>query len=624
MLSGRGESHVVVPSRLSTLDAVDVEPVEPELAKPQSAPISTQEMLPDFVRVLYDEVGMHASFRHELCPVELDTGASQVQGRKRLFAFILLAEMMNSDVVEEVTRALKLKEFQAADPLYYIATPKMMLSLSRGGTTSNRSGKVGVTTVIRRRGDNALWSNFADAGRYAWREDASDLHFEIADESEFSQLRFCIDGEMVAPAEFRWPTVDMMDTLSHVWQKSKGASHGTFSLSLPQQTSVRAMIDGHDANFRWGSMQSYDGHVTVMRLLKQGSTEHIRTFEELGFFQQQAQMWARNTVQQGGGAVTSGVIGSGKTTTLQAAMMGLPDSMNKVAVEDPVELVTPGVHHFQVARSPDDKTDEDPFLVFKRMIKRMNAHVVWVSEMRDAASAGLFRDVAGAGLRALATVHAPSAVATPDRLADGELQIPRGVLATPGFINLYSYQALLRRTCPHCAIRDAQMKNALGVDKLREIERLFKFDVGAIKLRNLEGCDHCRRPGLPSLNGARGRIVVAEMFEPDDPCLLFIRDSKTLELGNYVRSMRTTGFDVPDCTGKTVLEVAMYRVFDGTVDPREVEAKFGSFIQYELKTRCNSGGNVIAMAGHGRSATRSPRPMRRDLSSWANQVRAIS
>jgi type II secretory ATPase GspE/PulE/Tfp pilus assembly ATPase PilB-like protein len=126
------------------------------------------------------------------------------------------------------------------------------------------------------------------------------------------------------------------------------------------------------------------------------------------------------------------------------------------------------------------------------------------------------------------------------------------------------------------------MKEALGARKLQQIERLFGFDIEGIRLRNPQGCELCQRPNLPELNGARGRTVVAEMFEPDEQDLAYIRDAKNIELAAYQRSKRQVGFDVPDSTGKTVFEVAMYKVFAGVVDPREAE-RLCSLDAYEAR-----------------------------------------
>jgi hypothetical protein len=102
------------------------------------------------------------------------------------------------------------------------------------------------------------------------------------------------------------------------------------------------------------------------------------------------------------------------------------------------------------------------------------------------------------------------------------------VLATPGFVNLYVYQALLA---------DVRLRPLQGgrqghpqVQKLQQIEQLFQFDVDGIRVRREAGCDKCRRANLPDLNGIRGRVMAAEMFEPDELDLMYIRDSRAIEL----------------------------------------------------------------------------------------------
>jgi len=539
---------------------------------PAPVPVPTEEIatvddLPVFLRTLYDELEMAPSLRHSICPVLVASPAHSDQ--RGQFALIVTREMVNSDVTEEIARQLRLR-FDPATPAAYVAAAQVMVALSRGSVDPSVLDEKGPFGA--RRPASALWQNFEAVARFALREGASDLHWEVEDQGTHSQIRLAIDGHLVAPPEFRMETGVMLDTLSHIYQKGKGGSHGVFSRSLAQQTSIRARVDAHGLAFRWASMQSATGHVTVMRLHREEvETRKVDFVRDLGYFEQQAMLLDRSTTHLGGGTVLVGVVGSGKTTTAHAILQRQPGWMNKMTIEDPVELLAEGTHHFSVSRTLDGANrDEDPFIAVKRQIKRMNPHFVMVGELRDHESAGLFRDVAGAGLRALTTVHAVSALGAPDRLSDGELRIPRSVLATPGFVNLYVYQALLPRTCA-CGLRGADMKQALGAAKLKQIERLFRFDVEGIRLRNSEGCDQCRRPNLPDLNGARGRTVAAEMFEPDEQDLIYIRDARNIELAAYQRTKRTTGFDVPDSTGKTVFEVAMYKVFAGILDPHEAE-----------------------------------------------------
>jgi type II secretory ATPase GspE/PulE/Tfp pilus assembly ATPase PilB-like protein len=70
-------------------------------------------------------------------------------------------------------------------------------------------------------------------------------------------------------------------------------------------------------------------------------------------------------------------------------MQRLPSWMNKMSIEDPVELMAHGTHHFSVARQLDGSNrEEDPFIVAKRQLKRMNPHFVMVGEVRDLSQPG--------------------------------------------------------------------------------------------------------------------------------------------------------------------------------------------------------------------------------------------
>ncbi len=356
-----------------------------------------------FLSTLYEELSLSQSLRHSICPVLVSEGSGATT--RGTFAVILTREMLTSDVTEEILRQLRLR-YDAATPMLHVAAPQVMVTLSRGGV--DPMGLAEGAPTGGRRPASALWHNFEAILRFGLRETASDIHWEIVDQGTHSQIRFAIDGYLVDPPEFRMETGVLLDTLSHIFQKGKGGSHNAFSRALPQQTSIRTRVDGQSVVCRWASAQSVNGHLTVMRVHREEAQTTVLDFVgDLGYFPQQAALLDRCTLNLGGGTVFVGVVGSGKTTSAQAVMQRLPAWMNKMTVEDPVELIAPGTHHFSVSRTLDSgNRDEDPFIAMKRQIKRMNPHFVMVGELRDHESAGLFRDVAGAGLRALTTVHA--------------------------------------------------------------------------------------------------------------------------------------------------------------------------------------------------------------------------
>lgn len=565
--AGQGPMPAPVPSANPGLDDVGLGRVHPRT-------IEHIDDLPTFSRKLYDDVALQPSFRHVICPVEVESGQ---------FALICTEEMVHSDVAGELIKALSFSR-KPAQPLYYIGSTVVMVELCRDGVMENlqRAKGRGVKLLSQKRA-SSLWSQFENMVDFALRNDASDLHLEIDRQRERSCVGFRVDGKLVRPRPFEIKTLDLLDTSAYLYNlHAQSGSENAFNENKPQACQIRADIHGARLLFRWASNQSARGTKVVMRMLRQDETQTVRTLEELGYLPDQVVVWKRAIGRLGGGIVIAGVVGSGKSTTGQTIMTMLPESMAKYTVEDPVEYIIPGTTQFSVSRAMTD-VGADPFIAVKRQLKRMDPDAVLIGEIRDRESAGLFRDIAESGHRAFSTVHAPSAIDTiAMRLTSDELGIPVDVIATPGFMNLLVYQALLPLNCS-CRLthRDTQ---AVDEAYLARIERVFGIERSALRFANPEGCPHCRREGLPELHGVKGRTVVAEMIELDQTMLQFFRDRQNLELKRYVRSLNRASFLEPSTVGKTVLEVAMYKVAQGLIDPREVEFKFGSFEQYEQHT----------------------------------------
>ena len=532
--------------------------------------------LPTFSGKLYDVVGMLPSLKHRLCPIDVSTDANP-----KTFSVVLLHEELQTELTADLVKQLGFSGWTLAEDGYYIAPQPVMVDLARDGINENR--KSGKGAAGAKKHDSALWNMFEAAAKFAIENDASDIHIEIDRTKVESQIKFRVDGRLTKPREFQIETFKLLDMVAYLYNvHSNSGSENTFNENQPQQCQIASAIRGQKLLFRWASNKTASGTKVVMRVIKQDSVETIRTLAALGYLPPQISIWKRALSRLGGGTLVAGVVGSGKSTTLQCVMSMLPDWMAKYTAEDPVENLIPGAAQFTVSRSLTAH-DEDPFLAIKRQTKRMDPDVVMVGELRDRESASLFRDIAESGHRAFSTVHAPSAIDMITlRLVSSEMGIPRDVIATPNFINLLVYQALVPKLCPGCK------REAVDVHDdayLSRIERLFGIHRASLKAQNDEGCDDCRRKGLPELNGSKGRIVVAEMIEPTPKMLLLFRDCKNLELKHYIRSLRTAKFDEPDSTGKSALEVAMYHVAKGTVDPREVEIKFGSFEQYEAESK---------------------------------------
>jgi general secretion pathway protein E len=546
------------------------------------------EDLPAFSRKLYELVGMQPSLKHRLCPIDVSTDEAP-----KHFAIVLHPEELHTDITAALISDLGFKGWRLAQESYYVATTSVMVDLARDGINENR--KSGRATSGAKKQDSALWNLFEGAALFALDNNSSDIHIQIDRTKVDSQIKFRVDGRLTRPREFQIDTFKLLDMVAYLYNvHSNSGSENTFNENQPQQCQISCSIKGVKVLFRWASNKTAVGTKVVMRVILQDNEQSIRSLEELGYLAPQTVIWRRAISRLGGGTLVGGVVGSGKSTTLQTVMSMLPDWMAKYTAEDPVENLIPGADQFTVSRSLTSN-EGDPFLAIKRQTKRMDPDVVLVGEIRDRESASLFRDIAESGHRAFSTVHAPSAIDMITlRLVSSELAIPRDVIATPNFINLLVYQALVPKLCPSCKV-DATLR--YDEVYLARIERLFGINRSRLKAQNNEGCEHCRRKGLPELNGAKGRIVVAEMIEPTPKMLLLFRDLKNLELKKYIRSLRKANFDEPDSTGKSALEVAMYHVSLGLIDPHEVEMKFGSFEQYDQErqeedTASLEGGNA--------------------------------
>jgi general secretion pathway protein E len=541
-------------------------------AEPAPDSIEDTDELPDFKRILYEELDMAPSLRHRLCPVEL----VQSEGHPR-FAIILLADEQNTDITGSLAEQLKAKGFIAGTPLHYVASKTVLADLARDKIVSHKKRQA--KTTGPKRADSALGTIFESAAGFAIDSDASDLHFEINHQAERSPIRFRVDGRLTSPKQFELPSMNLLDTIAYMYNtQGKSGSENSYNENKPQQCHIKTTIKGRRLLFRWASHPTANGTKVVLRMLFQDSTQSIRSLKELGYLDHQILIWQRAIARLGGAILISGVVGSGKSTTMQTIMSMFPQWMAKYTVEDPVEYIMPNTSQFPVSRTLSER-DDDTFLGAKRQLKRMDPDAVLIGEIRDRESAGLFRDIGESGHRALATVHAPSAIDMLTlRLVSEELGLPRDVLATPDFLNLLVYQALVPKLCTRCSVPASQVH---GRAYLQQIERLFGIDASSVRACNQNGCQHCKREHIPELNGSKGRIVVAEMIEPDETMLMLFRQRMNVELKRYIASLRTSAFTEPDSTGKNALEVAMYHVSQGSIDPREVELKFGTFDSYE-------------------------------------------
>jgi len=322
----------------------------------------------------------------------------------------------------------------------------------------------------------------------AVKEGASDVHIETQEKRLV--VRFRVDGvlrDMIEPPRALAP---LLVSRIKVMAKLDIAER-----RVPQDGRVTLRIGGHDVDARVSTIPTQHGERVVMRLLEKGSLR--LDMEVLGMSERDRSVFTRLLERPHGMLLVTGPTGSGKTTTLYAALNRLNDRRrNIMTVEDPIEYELAGIGQTQV----NPRTDLT-FARGLRAILRQDPDVIMVGEIRDQETAQVAVRSSMTGHFVLSTLHTNSAVGSVTRLID--MGVERYLLA-PMVVGLAA-QRLVRRLCPSCRREDV----ASEADSL--------LLGGAIppgaKLWRAQGCAECHDEGYRGRAGLYEVVAVDETFQ---------------------------------------------------------------------------------------------------------------
>ncbi len=327
----------------------------------------------------------------------------------------------------------------------------------------------------------------------AVKENASDIHVEPFEHDLV--VRFRVDGvlrEVLRPKRVLAPLlVSRIKVMARLDIAEK---------RLPQDGRISLRVAGRPVDVRVSTLPSGHGERVVLRLLdKQAGRLDL---QHLGMAAATRDAIDRLIHEPHGIILVTGPTGSGKTTTLYAALTRLNDrSRNIMTVEDPIEYFLDGVGQTQVSSKIDMS-----FARGLRAILRQDPDVVMVGEIRDLETVQIAVQASLTGHLVLSTLHTNTAVGAVTRLRDMGVEpfllssTLRGVLA----------QRLVRLLCPECRrpyTPDATECRVLGVDP-----------DAAPTVFEAEGCPHCNHLGY------RGRTGIYELLLVDDHLRTRIHD----------------------------------------------------------------------------------------------------
>jgi len=363
------------------------------------------------------------------------------------------------------------------------------------------------------------------------KERATDIHIEPMEKQVYVRIR--IDGVlqtiMTPPVSSLSGLVTRIKILSNLNIAEK---------RLPQDGRFSIKSPGKDIDIRVSILPTVYGEKVVMRLLdKTGFDFNLKS---LGFPQRNLGTFKKVINQPYGLVVVSGPTGSGKSTSLYAALKEIKsDRTNITTVEDPVEYQLDGVNQVQVF--------EDIGLTFGatlRSILRQDPDVLLIGEIRDEETADIAVKFALTGHLVFSTVHANDAPGTITRLLD----IGIAPFLVGSCLNLVMAQRLVRKICNKCKEEYTPTDEELslvGLDKSKIDGPIFRG----------KGCADCRNTGY------KGRLAIFEMIP-------MARDLRKLVFDNANEDeIRQSALS----NGMTTLrDAGLKRVLDGTTSIEEI------------------------------------------------------
>jgi len=340
----------------------------------------------------------------------------------------------------------------------------------------------------------------------AVKERASDIHIEPFEKE--LEVRFRIDGllyKMLTP-----PKVVQDALISRV---KIMAGLNIAEKRLPQDGRIRVIVAGRDVDIRVSIIPTFFGERVVLRLLDK--QRGVISLADIGFAPADVQTMERLLTRTSGIILVTGPTGSGKTTTLYAALSRINSpEKNIITIEDPIEYQLKGVGQIQV----NPKIDLT-FANGLRSILRQDPDIIMVGEIRDTETAEIAMQASLTGHLVLSTLHTNDAATAVTRLTDMGVE-PFMVAST---LSAVLAQRLVRVICPHC--REAY-----------EPERAYAGVTLPEQLFRGRGCDKCFNLG------SMGRTGIYEMLLIDSElCSMIIRQVPAGVIKEYAvsRGMRT-------------------------------------------------------------------------------------
>lgn len=309
---------------------------------------------------------------------------------------------------------------------------------------------------------------------------ASDVHIECRSAGTNVRYRICgvLEPVLTLPANVSQPIRNRFKNMARV---------GVAVRNKPVDGAFRLKVSGRPIDVRLSSLSTADGEQLVMRVID--SHGAIQSLDRLGYDDNTLARLERVLARPDGLVLVTGPTGSGKTTTLYAALGHLcTGRTNIVSVEDPVERTVPGV-----TQIPVNMRVGDTFPAVLRSLLRQNPNVIMVGEVRDAEVAQIVGEAAHTGRFVLASMQTVDTATAVTRLTNLGLEPFKLVECLSAVLA----QRLLRSLCPHC-------KKSSNASQTPQPDAEPHVVVGPASAG--PGCVHCKHTSYA------GRVPIVELL----------------------------------------------------------------------------------------------------------------
>lgn len=315
---------------------------------------------------------------------------------------------------------------------------------------------------------------------------ASDIHIETHEKDMV--VRYRIDGVlhdiMSFSDQMKETTISRLKVMANmrIIEKRK-----------PQDGSFHMKVNGRTLDVRMSTIPTMFGEKVVLRLLEK---DNVHKLSELGFRHSNLSLLRQLINLPHGIILITGPTGSGKSTTLYAALNEINNlDKNIVTIEDPIEYVLPRVNQIQI-NPPAGLT----FASGLRSILRQDPDIIMVGEIRDEETAKIAVQAALTGHLVLSTLHTNTAIGSVYRFLNMGIEPYLLAASIKGVIS----QRLVRNICPHC-----KTEITIEADVLKRIGTASEFNSSNTFYKGV-GCFKCQNSGY------KGRMGIQEVIKIDD------------------------------------------------------------------------------------------------------------